>query len=280
LIILETHIVPAIREKIRLQEYAVSIFASISTKSALKKAIKRDEILLNGVTAQTSDWIEEHQKIDLLQPDLPAKKIFRLKLEVIFEDEFMAVINKPAGIPTSGNFFRSIQNALPFNLAKTQEKDALPSPMPVHRLDNPTSGLLLITKTRTAQTVLNRAFEHKEIQKTYLALVSGQFPNFAVYKDEVNGKSAESKVKLLKKMEKPRGEFSLVQVLPKTGRTHQIRVHLSKNGFPIVGDKEYGGFLGFKGGLYLASTGIRYLHPITGKAMDFNLPEPDKFRKF
>ncbi len=278
--ILETHIVPAIKERIRLQEYAVSIFSSLSTKSALKKAIKRKEILLNGIPAQTSDWIEEHQKIELVQQELPAKKVFSLKLEVIFEDDFMAVINKPAGIPTSGNFFRSIENALPFNLAKSQEIDALSYPMPVHRLDNPTSGLLLIAKTRNAQTLLNRAFENKEVQKTYLALVNGQAAGFEVYKNEIEGKYAESEVSLLNTTSIAQGEFSLVQVKPKTGRTHQIRIHLASNGFPIVGDRDYGGFLGIKGGLYLASTGVDFLHPISGKSININLPVPEKFREF
>ncbi|QED38732.1 RluA family pseudouridine synthase [Antarcticibacterium arcticum] len=280
MIILETHIVPAIKERIRLQEYAVSIFSSISTKSTLKKAIKRKEILLNGIPAQTSDWIEQYQKIELLQPELPAKKVYNLKLEVIFEDDFMAVINKPAGISTSGNFFRSIENALPFNLARSTEPDTLPYPMPVHRLDNPTSGLLLVAKTRNAQIILNRAFECQEIQKTYVALVSGLAPPCAVYTNEIEGKNAKSEISLIKYISKAQGEFSLLEVLPKTGRTHQIRIHLSGNGFPIVGDRDYGGFKGFNGGLYLASTGIKFLHPVSGKPMDISIPIPGKFKKF
>ncbi len=278
--ILESHIVPAIKEKIRLQEYAVSIFASISTKSALKKAIKRKEVLLDGIPANTSDWIMEHQKIELLRHDLQAKKTFSLKLEVIFEDSFIAVVNKPAGIPTSGNFFRTIENALPFNLALSPELDALPYPMPVHRLDNPTSGLLLIAKTRNAQTILNRSFENKEIQKTYLAMVKGHLPNIAVYKDEIEGKTAQSEIILLKKFSNTKGEFSLVKVSPKTGRTHQIRIHLSINGFPIVGDREYGGSTDFIGGLFLASTGVEFIHPHSGKTMNLSLPVPKKFRNF
>lgn len=263
-----------------MQEYAVSIFSSISTKSALKKAIKREEILLNGAPANTSDWIEEHQKIELLQHDLPAKKIFNFKLKVVFEDDFLAIIDKPAGIPTSGNFFRTIENALPFNLALSPELDALPYPMPVHRLDNPTAGLLLVAKTRNAQTFLNRAFQNKKIQKTYTAMVKGHHPIQAVYKNEIENKTALSEVVLLKNINKTGREFSLVEVTPQTGRTHQIRIHLSKNGFPIVGDKEYGGSIEFPGGLYLFSSGLKFIHPAGGENMEIQLPFPKKFREF
>lgn len=263
-----------------MQEYAVSIFSSITTKSALKKAIKREEVLLNGAPANTSDWIEEHQKIELLQPDIPTKKIFCLKLNILFEDDFLAVIDKPPGIPTSGNYFRTIENALPFNLAPSPEVDVLPYPMPVHRLDNPTAGLLLVAKTRNAQTFLNRAFQNKEIQKTYTAIVGGLHPQDAVYTDEIENKEAQSKVVLLKNINKAGRDFSLVEITPQTGRTHQIRIHLSGNGFPIVGDKEYGGSAEFQGGLYLFSSGVKFKHPVSLKLIEIQLPLPKKFREF
>ena len=263
-----------------MQEYAISIFASITTKSALKKAIKREEIYLNGALAHTSDWIEEHQKIELLQPDRPAKKIFNLKLKVLFEDDFLAVIDKPGGIPTSGNFFRTIENALPFNLAPSLELDALPYPMPVHRLDNPTAGLILVAKTRNAQTFLNRAFQNKDIQKKYTAIVSGLHPARAVYTNEIENKEAHSEVLLLKNIKSGAGDFSLLEITPHTGRTHQIRIHLSGNGFPIVGDKEYGDKTEFRGGLYLFSNGLNFKHPVSGEMIDIKLPLPKKFADF
>lgn len=263
-----------------MQEYAVSIFSSITTKSAIKKAIKREEVLLNGTPANTSDWIEEHQKIELLQPDIPTKKIFSLKLNIVFEDDFLAVIDKPAGIPTSGNYFRTMENALPFNLEPSPEVDALPYPMPVHRLDNPTAGLLLVAKTRNAQIFLNRAFQNKEIQKTYTAIVEGLHPEKAVYNNEIENKPALSEMILLKEIIKAEHKFSLVEISPQTGRTHQIRIHLSRNGFPIVGDKEYGGITGLPGGLYLFSSGVKFKHPVSQKFIDIQLPLPKKFREF
>lgn len=264
-----------------MQEYAPSIFKSITTKSGIKKAIKRQEILLDGKIAKTSDYIKENQKIELLLGEVKVKKVFKLQLEVIFEDEFLAVVKKPAGFPTSGNYFKTIENSLPYNLLPSGETDALPFPAPVHRLDNPTSGLLLVAKTRNAQMQLHLGFENKEIEKKYVALVHGKTPEFAVYNKEIQGKPSVSEMQLLKHFRRKEEDFSLVQVNPKTGRTHQIRIHLSQNGYPIAGDKEYG-LAAPKGkrGLFLAATGLKFQHPMTGVLMKFEIPLPKKFIKF
>lgn len=278
--ILETHIVPAIDKNIRLQEYASTIFRSITTRNGIKKAIKRKEILLDGEIAQTSDWIKEHQKIDLLQSETKAKKIFQLKLAIIYEDEYLAVINKPAGYPTSGNYFKTIENALPFNLKVSTEFDTLPYPVPVHRLDNPTSGLLLIAKTRTMQTALHLAFEDRKIQKKYIALVHGSTSQNFKITDALDGKSSSTQFIKLKHLEIENLAYSLLEAHPDTGRTHQIRIHLSTNDFPIVGDKEYGMEETSKRfrGLYLASIGLKLQHPKTRAILDLNLDLPKKFR--
>ena len=278
--ILETHIVPIIQEKIRLQEYAVDIFKSITSRSGIKKAIKREEILIDGHIAKTSDWIKEDQKIELLQQEIKPKKIFRIKLEVIFDDDYFAVVNKLPGYPTSGNYFKTIENALPFNLKISEEPDALPYPLPVHRLDNPTGGLLLIAKTRFAQTKLYQAFETKEIEKTYAALVHGTTPETASFQDKIDQKSAFTKIKTLRSFSFKNENFSLVEVNPDTGRTHQIRIHLSLHGFPIVGDKEHGTSSDpfTKKGLYLAAIGLRLTHPITDEPLEFKIKIPRKFK--
>jgi len=236
----ETHIVPAINEKIRLQEYAVSIFPSLTTKSSLKKAIKKELILLDDQPARTSDWISEGQKIELLEPEKPNKKVFTLKLEIIFEDEYLALIHKPAGIPTSGNYFKTITNALPFNLKPSNQKDTLTAPLPVHRLDNPTSGILLIAKSKAAQVALNRLFQEKKIIKSYHALVLGTISDSLILKNPIEEKNAETQIEIIENFQFKNENFSLVKAFPKTGRTHQIRIHLAENGNPIVGDKLYG----------------------------------------
>jgi tRNA pseudouridine65 synthase/23S rRNA pseudouridine1911/1915/1917 synthase len=277
----ETHIVPAIAEKIRLQEYAVSIFTSLPTKSSLKKALKKELILLNGQTAKTSDWIHEGQKIELLEPKIEEKKVFTLKLEIIYEDEFLAIIHKPAGIPTSGNYFKTIENALPFNLKESKAKDALPAPLPVHRLDNPTSGLLLIAKSKAVQVDLNRLFEEKKIQKSYHALVFGSLSASVILKDKIEEKDAETHIEVLKHFQLKNENFSLVKAFPKTGRTHQIRIHLANHGNPIVGDKLYGKPSESikKGGLFLAATGLEFKHPVNKNNLNLELPLPKKFRE-
>lgn len=281
MIVLETHIVPAIENNIRLQEYAPFIFKTITTKSGIKKAIKRQEILLEGRIAKTSDYIKENQTIQLLQGEVLVKKVFKLQLEVIYEDDFLAIINKPAGFPTSGNYFKTIENSLPYNLLPSGEIDALPFPTPVHRLDNPTSGLLLVAKTRLVQIQLHLNFEKKKIEKTYVAIVHGYAPESIRIVQDINEKPSISEVYRLKHFRKKEGDFSLVKVHPKTGRTHQIRIHLAQNNLPIVGDKDYG-VTAPKGkkGLFLTATGLKLKHPKTGIPLSFEKPISNKFAKF
>lgn len=279
--IIESHIVPAVATNVRLQEYAVGIFKMLPSKSGLKKAIKKEQILLNGKIAHTSDWIQEHQQIDYIQKDEKLLKVFQLKLEVVFEDEYLAVINKPAGYPTSGNYFKTIEHALPFNLETSTLPDALPYPLPVHRLDNPTSGLLIVAKTKSAQLQLHQDFEDKEIQKTYLALVIGETLLEDSIQTKIEDKEAFTTYRKLKSFLHKENSYSLVEVTLKTGRTHQIRIHLCSSGFPIVGDKLYGsGENPFsKKGLYLAAIGLGFQHPIHKTLHKLHLEFPSKFRK-
>lgn len=279
--IIESHIVPAIAKKIRLQEYAVGIFKMLPSKSGLKKAIKKEEVLLNGKVAKTSDWIEEHQQIDLIQKEEKQLKVFQLKLEVVFEDDHLAIVNKPSGYPTSGNYFKTIEQALPFNLKLSPLPDALPYPIPVHRLDNPTSGLLIIAKTKSAQLLLHQDFEKKKIQKKYLALVTGETPLQSSIKTPIEDKDAFTSYKTLRSFKHQEVTYSLLEITPKTGRTHQIRIHLSTSGFPIVGDKLYGtGLVIFKKkGLYLAAIGLEFFHPIGKNLLKIEIEFPSKFIK-
>ncbi len=279
--ILETHIVPAISEEIRLQEYAVSVFTSIQTRSGLKKAIKKGFILIDGQTASTADWIKEGQKIDLLKPEFSKKKIFKLDLDVLFEDEHIAVVHKPSGFPTSGNSFKTIENSLPHNLSRSKEIDALPYPLPAHRLDNPTAGILLCAKTQNSLIKLQRGFAEKKISKIYFALVHGKLETEITLDSEIEEKPAKTLVKPLKFFKINSSIYTLVEAQPLTGRTHQIRIHLSRFDNPIVGDKIYGieenGYFQYKS-LYLFSGGIFFSHPVINEDIELKLTMPKRFR--
>ena len=142
----ETHIVPELKNSIRFQEYAVGIFKIIPTKSGIKKAIKRKLIFINGNLASTSKYISGNEKIKLFQPeDTATFKRLELDIEVLFEDDYLAIVFKPSGILVSGNKFVTIANGLSENLIKSTQYDAV-KPQPVHRLDYPTSGVYWLGK--------------------------------------------------------------------------------------------------------------------------------------
>lgn len=279
--ILETHIVPVIYEKIRLQEYAFSVFNNIPTRSALKKIIKKKLLLIDGKPADTGHWIQSGEKIELLEAQLPSRKIFKLDFEVLYEDDYLAVVHKPAGYPTNGNYFRTIENALPHNLKRSEQPDALAYPEPVHRLDNPTAGILLVAKTRNSRSKLHKDFSEKRIQKAYFALVHGFLKEDISLQEPIDGKPAETLVSLEYLIKIGEEQFSLVKAIPKTGRTHQIRIHLSSLGHQIVGESRYKhqDEIFFKNkSLYLFAGEIRFLHPVLDKKMSFDIPLPKRFR--
>ncbi|GAA4313201.1 RluA family pseudouridine synthase [Pontixanthobacter gangjinensis] len=277
----ETHIVPAISKEIRLQEYAVSIFTTIQTRSSLKKAIKKGLLLIDGQKASTASWIKEGQKIQLLEPDIQDKKIYRLDLEVLYEDEYLAVIHKPAGYPTSGNFFKSIENALPHNLIRSNEPDALHYPLPAHRLDSPTAGILLCAKTRNTLIKLQQGFAEKKIQKTYYAVVNGEISGHSTINSPIEAKPAITHIRPKEFYKINSDLYTLAEVNPLTGRTHQIRIHLSRNKTAIVGDEIYGqqenSFFRNKN-LFLFAGGISFVHPLKNEEMNFSIKLPKRFR--
>ena len=129
----------------------------------LKKAIKKELVFIDGILATTSKFISGGEKIELFQSE-ESTNFNRLKLDlkVLFEDDYLAIIFKPAGILVSGNKFVTITNALAQNLQKSNQPDAV-KPQPIHRLDYPTSGLLLVGKTSSAIIKLSELFKNKEI---------------------------------------------------------------------------------------------------------------------
>ena len=276
----EIHIVENLKEKIRLQEYGINIFQSIQSKSALKKALKKELITRDDEVAKTSDWVKNGQVYKLYSEQKEKKKVFDLKLEVLFEDEYLAVILKPGGYPTNGNYFKTIENALPFNLKESSEIDKLPFPQPVHRLDNPTSGILLVSKTLSAKSQLSVLFEQHQIQKRYSAVVHDCLKEEqGEISSAIEGKKSLSRYKVEKIFQNKFKTYSLLSLWPETGRTHQLRIHLFSQGNPIVGDTIYGDEKN-KYKLLLHASSLQFIHPKTQKRINIQTELPHKFVKF
>lgn len=200
---------------------------------------------------------------------------------MLFEDDYLAVIHKPAGILVSGNVFRTIKNALSKNLKKSNQSDAT-SPQPIHRLDYSTTGILLIGKTRRSIHALNKLFEDRAISKAYYAVSIGKMDPKGIISTQIDGKEASSIYSVEKTVASKRfGVLNLVLLKPLTGRRHQLRKHLSTLGNPILGDKDYNidGLLLNGKGMYLHAYSLKFSHPFTCEKLHFIDELPLKFKK-
>lgn len=278
----EIHTVPKLENSIRFQEYAVGIFKTLPTKSGVKKAIKKKLISINGDIATTALFILGEEKVILFESEDSSNfKRLKLTLEVIFEDDYLAIINKPAGILVSGNKFKTISNALDQNLIKSRQLDAVKA-KPIHRLDYPTTGLLLIGKTNASIIALNKLFEYKQIKKTYFAITIGQMEFSGIINTLIDNKNSETHYEVLKTVMSKRFEYlNLVKLSPKTGRRHQLRKHMLSLGNPILGDKEYCNeklILNGKG-MYLHAGILEFIHPFTKQQIKIKKDFSNKFKK-
>lgn len=283
MIIIKTHIVPEGVSRVRFYNYACKTFSSIHSNKGIKKAINNGFFYIDGEIAQTGTWIKPGQKIELTEQDATPPKTYNLSLEIVFEDEFIAVINKPAGIIVSGNQFKTIENALSYNIKPSKENDALKWAKPVHRLDYATSGLLLIAKTKKARIELGNQFENREMKKRYRAIVIGKISNKGTIDTSIDEQKAYTEFEPVKHVPSLTNEcLSLIDLFPHTGRKHQLRKHLSEIGFPIMGDKLYqtkGQMIKGKG-MFLCAVELMFTHPILKTDMVIKIDEPNKFKIF
>lgn len=276
------HHVPKLDAPQRIADYARGVFLQFPTKTAIKKALKKSLVKVNDEFADTATWIQggETISIQLPEPSNDSKRL-KLDLEVLFEDDHLAIINKPAGVQVSGNRLVTIANALPQNLQPSAAPDAC-SPWPIHRLDYGTTGVLVVGKTGRSIRDLSEQFQKKKVQKTYYAIAIGRMPNSGSIDFPIDDKQAFTSYKVEKAIPSPRfDQLNLVKLHPETGRRHQIRKHLAEIGHPILGDKDYGleGLILTGKGIYLHAFQIEFTHPDTDQKVRFTSALPKKYWK-
>ena len=281
--VINTHTVKEVNSNTRFSEYVCGLFPALPSRKSVKKAIKSGRVLLNGKPAETGRYIKKDDVIDLAGPVVSPHKPHVLLLDVLYEDDYIAVINKPAGIVVSGNRFRTIENALCDNLYPSTLPDALSWPKPVHRLDSQTQGLLLIAKTAQVHMHLGQLFENRQVEKVYRAVVAGTVTGSGTIDFPVEERDAVTEYRGIRTVQSLKnGSVSLVELHPRTGRTHQLRIHMSRIGHPVMGDVLYGepGKTMRHKGLFLAAVGLSCIHPVTEKIIDIHIDDPPKFHSF
>jgi len=217
-----------------------------------------------------------------------------IDLNIIHEDSDMLVINKQAGIPVHpgpGHQDGTVANALIEIYPNVKNVGSVDRPGIVHRLDMDTSGLMVVAKTQEAHLNIARQFENRTVEKTYLALVTGNLEREeAVIEAAIgrspgdrqrmsvleNGREAITRYKVIRRYE----NFDLLEIRLLTGRTHQIRVHMASLGHPVAGDKIYGREIDHLDRQFLHSAILQFSHPATGKTVQYEASLPGDIAQF
>lgn len=294
---MNTLVVDEINKGKRLDSYISDNMDKIS-RSFAQKLIENQKVTINGKTVKASYkvCIGDNVEVDVPEAQDTKLKAQDIPVEVVYEDKDIIVVNKPKGMvvhPANGNPDGTLVNAI---LAMC--KDSLSGiggeirPGIVHRLDKDTSGLLIIAKNDEAHVKMSKQIQDRLVTKKYIALVKGVVKDdeatidmpiarskvdrkkMAVDKD---GKQAVTHFKVIKRY---RG-YTLLEIKIDTGRTHQIRVHMAKIGYPVVGDMVYSNGKNEFGieGQMLHAKSLEFSHPITGKKMHLEAPLPEYFTK-
>ena len=283
----------------RIDKYLAEVMNDYS-RSFLQKQLKESNVTVGGKPVKASYKLGEDDEItvfvpDSQEPDIQAEDI---PLDILYEDDQLLIVNKPKGIvvhPSAGHYSGTLVNALMFHC-----KDQLSGingvlrPGIVHRIDMDTTGALAVCKTDLAHQSLAAQLKEHTITRRYRAIVHGNLPmdegriegtigrhpterkKMAV--NVKNGKPAVTHYRVLERF----GNFTYIECRLETGRTHQIRVHMSSIGFPLLGDQVYGPkkcpFPSLQGQTLHAMT-LGFIHPKTGEYMEFSAPLPEYFDK-
>lgn len=269
-----------------------------TSRSAVKKLFEGGAVIINGKAAKPSQSVEEGDEIIYTLPD-PVEYSVKpedIPLDVVYEDDDLAVINKQQGLTVhigNGNVDGTLVNALLFRLKNLSGVGGVLRPGIVHRIDKNTSGLLVVAKNDTAHLSLSKQIEEKTCRRTYVALLEGNLKEDNGRVTTYIGRSPVDRVKMaVVPPEKGKIAITDYQVIARsegytfcrfvlhTGRTHQIRVHAKYLGHPIVGDDVYGiKKQKFKlNGQLLHACKLELTHPRTGERMVFTAPLPDYFK--
>ena len=283
-IVLETAVVPESESRLRIDHWSHVLFTGFASRAAARKAIRRGEVAVDGqIAPRSGDFMSEGAVLQRLEPTGAVPKVYPLDLQVVYEDDAMSVVYKPPGVAVNGPRYRTVEHALGHNLWPSSAPDALRWARPVHRLDRPTSGLLLVAKTGSALASLSRQFHDRQGTKRYRAIALGRLEGEGEVREPVDGRKAHTRWQAAEHTPCLKTEWlTSVDLWPVTGRTHQLRVHLAGLGHPILGDGLYGidGRVLRGKGLFLSSVAVAFNHPVSGAPLAFEVEEPAKFGSF
>lgn len=266
------------------------------SRSQVNEAIKNGNILVNGKAVKAKYSVKEG---DLVTYDLPEPEVLEyeaedIPLDIVYEDDDVAVVNKPQGMvvhPSVGHTSGTLVNALMYHIHDLSSINGVVRPGIVHRIDKDTSGLLMIAKNDRAHQALAEELKDKKSLRKYLAIVHGNISNdrgvieAPIGRSEkdrkkqavmAKGKPAVTHFKVLERF----GNYTLVELTLETGRTHQIRVHMAYIGHPVAGDPLYGPRKTLKGnGQFLHAQTLGFTHPTTGESLRFSVEPPAIFQE-